>query len=290
MPANARIDSTSIDDSGNFNARSMRETRMAQEQDYGPDYVDPMQFRKPEYSVYVYSVVDPRPIGKKLRRALPPLVPEMEIAELKPGETYTLVTTISHPVNQPLMRENGERYLDSHDARRLAMDLVNPDNLSLDQDKKIDPTKLYSEGNDFGKLGVFWSLHNPPKDEEIAKAIARKEDFYRARLDQARVIETSDPKALYNYISTTDHVAADYFGEEFSWHRKSTKPEVCPNCGEAIKPGAAYHKMDDGTLCINDWKRTVAAGVRQRNQVPIEKRWWVKEEPQSSRSGETVVS
>ena len=166
MPANATISGVSVDDSGNFNAQSMRETQQA-----NPTmYVDPNQFRKPDFFVYVYSVVDPRPAGKKLTRALPPLIPSIEIAEIKPGTRYVLVTKIASPVNQPLMRENGESYIDSHDARRLAMDIVNPENLSLDQDKKTNGVGR-AEGNDYGKLGVFWSLTNPPTEEEITAAI-----------------------------------------------------------------------------------------------------------------------
>jgi hypothetical protein len=277
--ADATISSTSIDQSGHFNARSMRETQMAHEKDYGPDYVTD-DFRPPQYMVYVYSVVDPRPIGKKLRRALPPLIPELEIAELKPGERYTLVTTLPHPINQPLMRENGERYIAPNDARRVAMDIVNPDNLTLDQDRKVDPSHNFSEGNDFGRLGVFWSLQNPPTDEEIAKAVARKEAYYNARLEQAQVIETSDPRALNNYISTTDHVAADYFGREFSWHRKMTRPEKCPRCGEPIQHGAAYHASGSlpGVICVISWQGAVNAGVKKLRDVPPDERWWTEGE------------
>jgi hypothetical protein len=285
MPADARIDQTSIDEAGAFNARSMEMTRNAQLKDYGPDYIDPSQMRKPEYFVYIYSVVDPRPAGKKLIRALPPLVPVLEIAELKPGEQYTLVTTIGHPVMQPCMKENGDRYVEYHDARRIAMDIVNPDNLSLNQDAKVDPARLYSEGNDYGKLGVFWSLHNPPLAEEVEKAIARKEAYYRSRLDQARLVESSDPKALYAYITTTDHIAADYFGEQHSWHQKRVKKEACPNCGEEINPGAKFHVSQamGGIICVLDWRAAVNAGVKKLRDVPEDKRW-----ESSSRSGEAA--
>jgi hypothetical protein len=282
MP-NATIASVSTDESGNFNAQSLRETQQA-----NPTmYVDPNQFRKPDFFVYVYSVVDPRPAGKKLTRSLPPLIPNIEIAEIKPGSRYVLVTKIASPVNQPLMRENGESYIDLHDARRVAMDIVNPENLSLDQDRKTTGV-LRAEGNDYGKLGVFWSLTNPPTEEEIASAIARKEAFYQARLEQARVIEMSNPKGLDEYLTTNDHVAAEYFGLEFAWHKQFTRPATCPICGDAIKEGVAYHKNADGLICVLDWKRTVDAGVKTRVQVPHDKRWWVTD--QSSRSGEPAAS
>jgi hypothetical protein len=283
--AEATIASTSVDESGHFNARSVRDTQAANQAIVGQDYVDPGQFRKPDYFVYVYSVVDPRPDNMKLRRSFPPLIPDLEIAEAK-GSRYVLVTTIASPVNQPLMKENGERYIDAHDARRLAMDIVNPENLTLDQDRKTQGLSR-AEGNDYGKLGVFWSLNNPPKEEEIRKAIDRKEAFYRARLDQARVIQTSNPKALDEYITATDHVAADYFALEFPWHQHLVKQETCPNCGEHIRPGAKFHQsVALGVMCVLDWQAAVNAGVKKLEDVPEGKRWKSK----SSRSGETAAS
>jgi hypothetical protein len=289
MP-DARVESTSIGADGRFNARSLRDTQTANERLYGAEYVDPVNFRRPEMMVYIYSVVDQRPHGAHLHRSFPPLVPHLSITELKPGERYAVVTKIPHPVNQQCMRENGERYIDSHDARRVAMDIVNPDNLTLNQDTQPDPAKVFSQGNDYGRLGVFWSLFPEPTDEEISKAVARKEAYYRARLQQARMLEMTNPKGLAEYITINDHIACDYFGEEYSWHRKMTKPSVCPNCGESMATGAAFHKSLDGILCISDWKRAVDAGVKSRSDVPPEKRWWkVEKEPkeQSSRSEES---
>lgn len=283
--ADARVESTSVGPDGRFNQRSVRDTQTANEKLYGPEYVDPVNFRKPEMMVYIYSVVDERPAGAHLHRSFPPLVPHLNITELKAGEKYAVVTRIPHPVNQQCMRENGERYIDSHDARRVAMDVVNPDNLTLNQDIQPDPSRVFSQGNDYGRLGVFWSLFPTPTDEEIDKAVARKEAYYRQRLQQARMLEMTNPKALAEYITINDHIAADYFHEEFSWHKHHIKPATCPNCGEAINSGAAFHKSLalDGLLCVIDWQKAIAAGVKTRDQVPAEKRWWKVE---SSRSEE----
>jgi hypothetical protein len=143
----------------------------------------------------------------------------------------------------------------------------------MNQDATLAADKSFTEGNDYGKLGVFWSLNDPPTDEEVAKAIRRKETFYRKRLDQARALEASDPKSLYAFLTPTDHVAADYFGEEFTWHKVSVRPVSCPNCGESIKAVAAYHRNVDGVICVIDWKRTVEAGVKKMKDVPESKRW-----------------
>jgi len=280
MPADARIENTSLADNGQFNQRSMRDTMTANEKLYGPNYVDPINFRKPEMFVYIYSVVDERPIGAKLHRSFPPLVPHLEITEIKKGEKYAVIGRLPHPMNQPLMRENGERYIDSHDARRVAMDIVNPENLTLDQDYKVNPTYIFSQGNDYGKLGVFWSLFPKPTDEEIDKAVARKEAFYRARLDQAKILEMTNPRALAEYLTINDRIAADYFHEETTWHKHIVRPAYCPNCQEPIREGAAFHASAAlaGVICVIDWKAAVKAGVKTREQVPPECRWWTPRE------------
>lgn len=238
-------------------------------------FLDPQLMRKAEYHVYVYSVVDPRPDGYHLIRNCSPLVHNLRIAELQPGEKYTLVTTVPHPVNQHWVNDRDQREVHFHNGQRVAQDIVNPENITMNQDASLAADKSFSEGNDYGKLGVFWSLNNPPTDEEVAKAIKRKETFYRKRLDQARALEASDPKSLYAYLTPTDHIAADYFGEEFSWHKVSRKPENCPNCGEPIRAGVAFHASAalGGVVCVIDWRRAVEAGVKKLADVPESKRW-----------------
>lgn len=271
MPvANATISQTATDESGNFNARSRQ---MTESNNPKIDYLDPNAFRKPDYFVYIYSVVDQRPAGKHLSRSLPPLISHLDIAEIAPGERYRLVTKLAHPTNQHYLDVNDQPRTDFHDAKRLAMDIVNPGNPSMDQNAEINPVNTFSQGNDYGKLGVFWSLNFPPTDEEVAAAIKRKEDFYRSRLEQARILEATDPKALNAFIKTEDHCAADYFGEEYTWHRTVKRPAFCPNCGESIREGVAYHRNVDGIFCIIDWKRAVEAGIKTMKQVPESKRW-----------------
>lgn len=275
MP-DAAITQNSVNEDFSFNDRS-RAMSLAENTKYVSPFLDPDLTRRPEYHVYVYSVVDPRPDGYHLMRNCPPLIHNLRIAELKPGEKYVLVTKIPHPVNQAGVDPSNEQRVNwAHNGQRVAQDIVNPENITMNQDASLSADRSFTEGNDFGKLGVFWSLNNPPTDEEVAKAIKRKEVFYRKRLDQAGALEASDPKSLYAYLTPTDHVAADYFGEEFTWHKVSRKPESCPNCGEPIRAGVAFHASAalGGVLCVIDWPRTVQAGVKTRKDVPLEKRWW----------------
>lgn len=276
MAVDAAITGFAVNEDFSFNQRSKAMSDGENMRNIAP-FLDPDQYRSPEYFVYVYSVVDPRPDGYHLIRNCPPLIRNLAINELTPGERYVNVQKFPHPVNQPDVNPmNEQRVTYYHNAQRVAQDVVNPENISLNQDAKMAADKSFTEGNDYGKLGVFWSLNNPPTDEEINKAIKRKEAFYRKRLDQARALEASSPKDLFAYLTPTDHVAADYFGEEFSWHKVSQRPASCPNCGESIKAGVAYHRNIDGIFCILDWKRAVESGIKTEKQVPESKRWWTE--------------
>ena len=273
MP-DAAITGTSVGEDFKFNRRSQA---MSNDENlkYVPDFLDPELTRKPEYFVYVFSVVDPRPEGYHLIRNAPPLIHHLQIAELKPGETWTLVTKFPHPVNQAGVDTQEQRVNYAHNAQRVAQDVVNPENITLNQDAVLAADKSFTEGNDYGKLGVFWSLNEVPTEEEISKAVRRKETFYRRRLDQARALEASSPKDLFAFLTPTDRIAADYFDEEFSWHKVPRKPESCPNCGESIKAGVKFHSSAalGGKLCIIDWQGAVEAGAAKMKDVPESKRW-----------------
>lgn len=110
------------------------------------------------------------------------------------------------------------------DGRRLAMDLICPDNLTLDIDAEVKGTM--SIGRDLRKKGVFWSEHNPPKPAEVKKAIKKMEDYYTDLLERARLVELSDNRReLSNYITPEHHEAAEYFQISTSWHPIIRKPD-----------------------------------------------------------------
>src|ERR1700723_3017227 len=119
MPTDAAIPSTSVGDDLQFNPRS-RAMSDSENLKYVSPFLDPELTRKPEYFVYVYSVVDPRPEGYNLVRNAPPLVHNLRIAEVKPGERYTLVTKLPHPVNQAGVDTQEQRVNYAHNAQRVA--------------------------------------------------------------------------------------------------------------------------------------------------------------------------
>jgi len=98
---------------------------------------------------------------------------------------------------------------------RIAMDIINPDNLSLDQDLEV--IGLTSIGRNLGERGVFWSYSNPPKKVEVDAAVARMEKHYLNLLEKLKALENTDPRALSAYITAEAHAAAEHFNYHPSW-------------------------------------------------------------------------
>lgn len=229
--------------------------------DWNFSTADYMLNREPDYFVYLFNLAK-----QEYRISRLPLIKELIIPARREGEKYALVTKLPSPFKYPKGNvDSNELDIVVIDGRRFAMDIINPDNMSLDQDAVI--TQTFTIGNNLGKLGVFWSLEAEPSKEEIARATSRMEKHYRTLLEQARAVETSDPKQLAEILSPAHHAAADYFHETFNWHKKEVHLESCPRCSAPAKVGAPFHAIDGGGLCVGDWDAAIRAGVRSRAQA-----------------------
>lgn len=231
----------------------------------GPGVWDPSMSRPPEYYIYLYT------ISKREFTVLrAPLIRSLIIPACLPTERFRLVTRLSQPFPQPDINPvNGDVIVHdrgkSHDARYIAQDICNPDNLTLDQDAYIGMSDRFVSGygTNLSAQGVFWSLSNPPSEEEIKAAERRREIYYGKLWEQANMLSASDPKALAVALTQDHHMAAEYFGRETSWHQVLRPMADCPNCGEKIRPGIAFHKNQElGVICIIDPERAAKAGVK----------------------------
>jgi hypothetical protein len=221
--------------------------------------------REPEYWVYLYNISEQTHLVSR-----PPLIKEMKIVGRKPKEDYALVAKFPQPLNIPKGNvDSGEVDFVIQDTRRFATDIINPDNHGINQDAFIERSTS-GGSNDLGAKGVFWSLNGPgaskhgyleaPTQQEIEGARKRLEKRYRDILNKAKAVETSNPKGLEDVLSPEHHMAADYFGETYSWHNQQVRADYCKLCGERIRAGAAFHVTQDGGLCVNDWDRAIKAG------------------------------
>lgn len=228
--------------------------------------------RKPDYLVYLFTLTD-----QTFEVSRPPLIKKMIIPSKssllakqpeQKDTRYALVTTFPHPLVSPdLNIDSGEVTYRPNDTRRVVMDILNSENLGIDQD--FVPEKSLSQGVNLGVKGLFWSVNPIPTEQEISSAIKRLENEYKRLLEIARTTEVSNPAALRDVLTSEHHFAAEYFGEEHSWHNKKRRANTgtCPNCGDSIREGAAFHKTDEGVLCIIDWARAVKSGVRTKAQA-----------------------
>ncbi len=236
--------------------------------------------REPQFMVYIHSISE-----RTYEVFRPPYFKKLILVGKKPGEKYIRCASLPHPMNVPDCNvDSSEIGIKQVDARRVAMDILNPDNLGLDQDAVIlSPTSI---GNNLGEKGVFWSLNEVPTHEELQKAQKRMEEYYRRLVDKANTTQAAEPGKLPD-ILTPEHLAAaayleENFGMQFVWHTRMARLEDCAICGEKAKAGVAFHRTDDGGVCVRDWARAVKAGARTRAQAfeATEDPQWAPKAPQ----------
>ena len=229
--------------------------------DWNFSTADYMLSRPADFFVYIFNIAKQEYKVSRL-----PIIKEMTIPARKENDKYARVTSLPSPMKLPKGNvDSNDIDVVVMDGRRMAMDIVNPDNLSLDQDAVI--TGGFSVGNNLSKLGVFWSLNEEPTEAELSAATKRLEAHYRSVLTDARAVEVSNPQALPAVLTPITHAAADYFHETFNWHKKEVHLENCPRCGAPARVGAPFHPMEGGGLCIGDWDAAIRAGVRSRAQA-----------------------
>lgn len=231
--------------------------------------------RKPERFIYVYSISKK---GFTIER--PPLFPCVRVPACSASERFKMVAKIPDPFVQAIQNtENGRLRGEAHDGLRVAIDLINPNNLSSDPDW-VCPDHLQGlvatgYGCDLSKQGLFVSLTPEPTEDELKKAEAKRHKYYDGL---RREIELTPEREVVAKVYMNDDfgMMADYFGIEYTWHKKQTAFASCPNCDARIPMGVAFHQMGN-VICVLDWKRAVDAGVKSKADVPDEKKWWGKE-------------
>ena len=216
--------------------------------------------RNAEYYIYIYTVSDfDHRVEKPWLRGMDSEgnLTSKVLKGKSPKEDYAFLMAIPHPMSFPTSSvDAGIVYFTETPGMFVVNDLLNP-----------NPTNDFAGSNNLERRGVFYSMTKPPKPEEVVAARKKMEAHFSKLLEKATIVERSNPKELETEITAEHHNAAEYFGKEYSWHQKNTRPVECPNCGESIKAGIAFHKDASGDLCILDWGRAVKAGKATREQA-----------------------
>ena len=232
--------------------------------------------RGQDFWVYLFSISE-----RSYEIYRPPIIKKMLLVGKAPKADYALCARFPHPLNVPdASVDSSEIGIKQMDTRRVCMDICNPDNLSLDQNAVI--SSVTNIGNNLSAKGVFWATEKEctlaPEDTKhelpippvalIADAKKRMEVYYRTLVEKANTVHSSSPKDLSDLLTPEHLAAAEYleenFGMQFAWHQRMARLENCELCGEKSKAGVAFHRMEDGGICVKDWDRAVRAGARTR--------------------------
>jgi len=244
------------------NALSMQER-----QNHGENIIEAQdQGREPGYVIYVYNILDREYVVTQ-----PPLFPGFVIPACKPGQKF------SHTILPPFVKEpylkpgSTEYYYKNVDGRKAATSLLNPGAFpgtnwdSQVQNWDSDETAIVGSANNLNLYGVWWSLTKPDETEKLDKEIG----IFRARVTatmngHVKAAEQLAAGGDLKNISPIMHFAMDYLGKQAPWHMASFHMITCPNCGEPVKEGIAYHRNSFGERCIVDEAKYRAMVARQR--------------------------
>lgn len=258
----------------------------------GNAYLD----RQPEYFLSVFNIAP-----KKFVVNRPPQFSAIVFLPCPAGRSWLKVATIPDIVGEKWVNaESGKIDTNGVRGERFVMDLLNPSNLGIEMWREItDEQMTWIDGgtSDLTRRGVFWTRNDEPGQtclahggcgnaakcpqcgadtfSELSLAKSRMEKHYKQLLMQA---DQYQREGHLNEIGPEHHLAGDYFHVRTPWHVVAELPQTCPNCGDAIKEGVAFHISSVGTVCVlptqEAWQRTVNSGVKRRSDVPDEYRWW----------------
>lgn len=236
-------------------------------------YIDPDQVRRTEYTVYLHS------ISRRSFQQPHTIYRNIVIPACPKDREYITFFRVNHPVMTSYVdpdNVSGPPKYVFENAKRVALGICNPSFVGADlaiQDKAIDPQYMIASGEcDLTRQGIFASLNEIPTKEEIDKAKARRLTYYKMRFEEANGLLRSDPKRLQEVLGIDHHLAAEMFGQDVDWHRVTTPKVECPNCGEKIKEGTAFH-YSNGQRCVLDWERAWLAGAVKKEDVPEPFHW-----------------
>jgi hypothetical protein len=103
--------------------------------------------------------------------------------------------------------------------------------------------------NDRRKMGWFASEHNPPKPQEVARAVGIYTQRCKELVDRGNQLAEA---RQFNEINEEHRRAAKYLKIKVSWNSSQHKMVDCPGCGEAVREGIVWHATPHGCGYIFD--------------------------------------
>lgn len=258
VPVNARLKPS---------RKGLQIGRVDDEEDYGGETLrlstqDGLHEADP---IFIYNICELSHV-----RNQPPEFPAFTVEPCPKGEKF-FVKPFPGIVNERYVRPGtSEYYYKQVAGRKYATSLLNPDCFpGTDWRAQLNEGTTGNNdmtGMNMNALGVFWSELAPddPKLPEVIK-------LFRARVDRtmdALVKEGNrwNAEGKLNNISPMMHFAMEYFGLTAPWHMSHRHKTECPNCGDLILEGIAYHRNASGDICIVDPERYAKVVVSAEQQ------------------------
>jgi hypothetical protein len=209
--------------------------------------------RDPRRMIYIHTVAK-RSFGPLTRT----LFPKLTLIGCEAGERYVTCCPTPDPISQvsPDQERGGSR-IDEHDGWRAAIDLLNPANLTTNPYSGDNNADFFANrsGQNLIAEGFWPSLHAVPPEEEIKAAEKRRDRHYQYLTREAQRLAAVSTKDLNEFLQQYPdvHLAMDSLGLEANWHSRSEVKSSCPNCGDSIRQGIAFHKSSvTDRLCVID--------------------------------------
>lgn len=223
---------------------------------------DNLQTRPP---IYIYNICELSHV-----RNQPPEFPGFTVEPCPKGEKFS-VKPFPGLVNERYCRPGtSEFYYKQVDGRKYATSLLNPDTFPSTDWKAqlIEGTTGNNDmsGMNMNAVGVFWSELTPddPKLQGVIKQFRERVDRTMDTLVKEGNRHNAEGR-LAN-ISPMMHFAMEYFGLSAPWHMSHRHKTECPNCGDLVLEGIAYHRNASGDICIIDRERYEANVVTVKQQ------------------------
>jgi hypothetical protein len=229
--------------------------------------LDGHSMRAPRRHVYIFTV------SKKPRFVRRKLFPGLTLRGCEQGERYVLCAPIADPVPEVIKNEmTGGSDIKEHDGWRSCIDMLNPSNPTPDPFLGTGNPDFFSNrnGNNLIAEGFWPSLNETPTEEEIKRAEKNRDARYSWLARESQRLAARSKRDLDEFLQTypDTHNALDALGIKTDWHTPMTVTASCPNCGDDVKQGLAFHKSSvTDKLCVIDPLRAYQAKAISKKEL-----------------------
>lgn len=218
------------------------------------------------YFVYIYNILDREWVVNQ-----PPFFPKLVIPRCPKGKLASWNKIGAWLLEAHNKVGTYETFYKKVDGRKVASSLLNPSCLPNTSWEAQLATWTAADGmiemygNNLNLYGVFWSLTAPDNVEKLSEEVKvfreRANKTLQDLITQAELFAAQNDLKM---ISPLMHFAMDYFGKTAAWHMSAVHKINCPNCGDLVVDGIAYHRNSFGEKCVIDMGKYKELMRRQR--------------------------